>query len=129
MDYIDDYDYLYDDPEEIRNWRWFLQKGEWVKEVETEEEAKKLISQRTGISTQWIVTHSGGNYDSVQLEVKMPLEYGSVLYGACGNPTCDLDEPINFPSCLGIPAQEAPEGNDSWLPFGIEVACIVGYIM
>ena len=129
MGYIDDYDWLRNDPEEMGNWHWFLQKGEWVREVKKEEEVKELIGKRTGTSTQWVVTHSGGNYDSVQLEVMMSLEGGSVLYGACGNPNCDLDEPIDFPPCLGLPAQEVKEGDDSWLPFGIEVACIVGYIM
>ena len=59
----------------------------------------------------------------------MSMEDGSTLYGACGNPNCDLDKPIHFPPSLDLPAQKAQEGDDTWMPFEIEVAPIVGYIM
>lgn len=123
----EEYDYLYNDPKEMDSWHWFLQKGEWVREVKKEEEVKALAAKRKSMMAQWVVTHSGGNYDTVQLEVMMPLEDGSTFYGACGNP--DDPEDVEFPPCLDIPAQKVKEGDSIWMPFEIEVAPIVGYIM
>lgn len=123
---MDEYDYLYHDPKEMDGWRWFLEKEEWVREIKDGKEAEGLVGKRTEVEAQWVCTHSGETYDTVQLEIRMPLGDGSTLYGALGNPNCDLDGRIYFPPCLHIPAQNVKEGEDGWLPFGIEVACIVG---
>lgn len=125
---INPYGYLYNSPKEMKDWHWFLQKGGWVKSVE-KEEVKELTGKRKEVSTQWIVTHSGGEYDTIQLEAMMTLDDGSILYGALGNPDCDLTKPVDFPPSLDLPAQKVQEGDDSWMPFDIEVAGIVGYIM
>lgn len=126
---INPYSYLYHNPKEMDDWHWFLQKGDWVKEVKDEEEVKELVGKRSGFVTQWVVTHSGEAYDTIQLEAMMCIDDGSVLYGALGNPDCDLYEPVEFPSSLDLPTQKAQEGDDNWLPFDIEVAGIMGYIM
>lgn len=103
-----------------------MQKGEWVKEITKPQEAKGLIGEKEKAEAQWVVTHSGLEYDTVELQVKMLLHDGSILYGACGNPGSDFDDPIAFPSFLEMPAEVVEEGEDSWLPLGIEVACVLG---
>lgn len=122
--YINDYDYLYSDPDDIDEWKWFLQKGEWIRKIDNLKEIEELISKKKEVKVQWVITHSGLEYDTIQLEVKIPIQDGSILYGACGNPRGYEGDPFTLPLDLGI--HEAKEGNDSWLPFGIEVAPIIG---
>ena len=126
MGYINEYDYLYKNPADMDSWRWFLARDGWAKEITDPKEVEGLAGKKQGVEAQWVKEVIGGSYDTYQLEVKMLIDDGSVLCGGCGNPDC-----ADFPSCLNLPADievTDVDKKESWLPFGLCVARIVGYV-
>lgn len=68
------------------NGKWILQNGEWLKPVTSKEELAELLSQKKESRMQKRMVWEGDyDCDIWQLEVRIALKNGMVLYGAMGD--------------------------------------------